>query len=138
MTTWATQVAAGGLLAIEEVEAIDTTHPAFESYLGIVEAMLRSQYTELYVGRVLDKLVDPPSLCRQESRARRLRVSDRDAATMFSMNVPNWKENPFIRDTFGTDAIRELEAELNEIAGGTGEESQIAWTLRQMVFERAA
>ncbi len=137
LNNWATQLSGGGLLVTEEVEAIETTHPAFERYLSIVEAMLRSQQTDLYVGPVLDKLGGLRLLEKRDSRARRLRVPNRDAATMFSMNVPNWKDRPFIRETYGSDSIRALETELKDLAAASGEESQITWTLRQIVFERA-
>ena len=47
---WATQLNPGGLLLIEEVETIRTTHPVFARYLQIVEAMLASQSNRLYAG----------------------------------------------------------------------------------------
>jgi SAM-dependent methyltransferase len=138
LNSWATQLIAGGLLVVEEVEAIDTTHPAFARYLSIVDSMLRSQKTELYVGPILHKLGEGPLLRRLLSRTRRLPVSNRDAATMFSMNVPNWKDRPFIRATYGDDSIGKLASELNSLAGVTGGDSVITWTLRQIVFERRA
>jgi len=133
---WATQLIPGGLMVIEEVEAIETTQAVFAQYLGVVESMLRSQQTELYVGPVLEAFADPPLLRRLLSRARRYPVSNRDAATMFSMNVPNWKYRPFVRDNFSGDSIERLEAELQDLASTQVEESSITWTLRQMVFER--
>lgn len=136
LDTWATQLGSGGLLAIEEVDAIETKHPVFDRYLSTVEAMLKSQRTELYVGPVLDKLGERPLLRRVTSQARRLRVSNGDAATMFSMNVPNWRDRPFIRETYSRDSIQALEDELREIAAAPGTDSAITWTLRQIVFER--
>ena len=138
LDTWSTQLIAGGLLLIEEVEAIETTLPIFERYLKVVDSMLNSQGTDLYVGPLLDQLDEPPLLRRVVSGTRRLRVSNPDAATMFSMNVPNWRDRPFIRETYGDDSIRELEAELKQLAGAAGSESAITWTLRQIVFERRA
>jgi SAM-dependent methyltransferase len=138
LDSWATQLITGGLLVVEEVEAIATTHPTFARYLSIVDSMLRSQKTELYVGPILDKLGDRPVLRRLLSRTRRLPVSNRDAATMFSMNVPNWKDRPFIRETYGDESIAKLGATLDSVADGAGSESEIIWTLRQIVFERRA
>jgi SAM-dependent methyltransferase len=138
LNSWATQLSTGGLIVVEEVEAIDTTHPAFARYLSIVASMLRSQNTELYVGPVLEKLGEGPLLRRLLSRTRRLPVSNQDAATMFSMNVPNWKDRPFIRETYGDDSVGKLASELNSLAGVEGNESEITWTLRQIVFQRRA
>jgi trans-aconitate 2-methyltransferase len=136
LETWSTQLRSGGLLLIEEVEAIETVQPIFARYLGIVESLLRNHGTELYVGRVLGSLEAPPLLRKRLSRVRRFPVSDRDAATMFSMNVPNWKDTPFIRENFGGDSIESLEAQLSSLAGAAGGESSITWSLRQIVFER--
>jgi SAM-dependent methyltransferase len=136
LKTWATQLSPNGLLVIEEVEAIETTQAVFGRYLGIVESMLQSQGTELYVGGALEPLVDPPLLRRRWSRAQRFPVSNRDAATMFSMNVPNWKDRPFVRENFGAESIQDLEAGLRDLANAENTESAITWTLRQMIFER--
>jgi ubiquinone/menaquinone biosynthesis C-methylase UbiE len=133
---WATQVNQGGLIVVEEVEAIESTQPAFQNYLGIVESLLRNQRTELYVGPLLASLAGPPPLRKRSSRARRLPVSNQDAATMFSMNLPNWKDNPFIRENFSAASIGRLQRDLEELASAAGKESSIAWTLRQLVFER--
>jgi SAM-dependent methyltransferase len=95
LETWATQLKPGGRLLIEEVEAIETTQPVFAGYLDTVERMLKNQQTALYVGPLLEELGDPPRLQRLLSRPQRLRVTNRDAATMFAMNVPNWKDRPF-------------------------------------------
>ncbi len=136
LETWSTQLHAGGLLLIEEVEAIETVQPVFARYLGTVESLLRNQGTELYVGRFLGSMETPPLLRKRLGRVRRFSVSDRDAATMFSMNVPNWKNTPFIRETFDGDFVDSLEAQLNSLAGAGGGESSITWSLRQIVFER--
>lgn len=138
LQTWATQLAPGGLLVMEEVEAIETTQPVFQRYLGIVASMLRNERTELYVGRALHALEDLNPLQRRMSRAQQLAVSDRDAATMFSMNVPNWRDRPFIQQNVGAAAIGRLESELSDLTRVEGGESSIIWTLRQIVFERSA
>jgi SAM-dependent methyltransferase len=141
LEAWATQLRPNGLLVIEEVEAIETTQAVFGRYLGIVESMLKSQGTELYVGGALESLPDPALLRgrllrKRLSRAQRFPVSNRDAAAMFSMNVPNWKDRPFIRENFSADAIQNLEAGLRDLSSTDSTESAITWTLRQMVFER--
>jgi trans-aconitate 2-methyltransferase len=133
---WATQLNPGGLMVIEEVEAIETTQAVFAQYLGVVDSMLKSHGTELYVGRALGSLADLPLLRTRLSRAQRFPVSNRDAAMMFSMNVPNWKGRPFVRENFSADSIEHLQAELKELVSTEDKGSAITWTLRQMVFER--
>jgi hypothetical protein len=103
--------------------------------------MLKSQGTALYVGGPLESLAGSPLLHRARllkrlSRALRFPVTNRNAAAMFSMNVPNWKDRPFIRENFNAESIEELEAGLRDLANAENTESAITWTLRQMIFER--
>lgn len=133
---WGTQLEPFGLLVLEEVEAIETSEQAFANYLHIVESMLASQQTALFVGPVLESLPEPSRLRKRLSRAQRFAVSNRDAATMFSMNVPNWKDRPFVRESFGDASIQRLEDQLRDFAQTNGDRSDITWVLRQMSFER--
>ena len=59
---WATQLNPGGLMMIEEVEAIRTSHPVFGRYLQIVEAMLASRGNRLYVGAMVGAMGSPGGL----------------------------------------------------------------------------
>lgn len=133
---WASQLQGGGRLLIEEVEYIETSQPEFARYLEIVAAMLNSQGTELYIGAILNKLDLGETITRKMSGVRRLAVDDRDAAHMFSLNIPNWKANKFIVENIDAKEISGLERgliELRDIPPGT---SHITWGLRQICFER--
>jgi hypothetical protein len=128
---WGQGLAAGGLLLAEEVEAIHPELPVFRTYLGIVAEMLADQGSELYVGPSLSAAADPDGLERCFDRVYRLPVAAQDAAVMFSMNVPNWKDRPFIRQRFSPDVIAALQAELDRLARDGGGEP-VLWELRQI------
>jgi len=97
LTRWGCELSQGGLLLAEEVEAIHPAEPAFRTYLGLVEAMLADQGSKLYIGGDLFSAPDPEGLQRCFDRVYELPVPRRDAALMFSMNVPNWRDRPFVR-----------------------------------------
>lgn len=134
VTNWGTQLRPGGVLLMEETEWIETDNPAFATYLDIVEAMLEHQSNQLYVGRVLDGLVCGRILKKRMSRVHRFRATNKDAVTMFSMNIRTWKHNPFVRTNYSAALIGELEKNLHTITKTPGDESEIEWGLRQIVF----
>jgi trans-aconitate 2-methyltransferase len=137
VASWATQLRPEGFILSEEVEWIETSRPEFRRYLQIVAAMLKSQGTELYIGPALDR-IELPSLRKRLTRVHRLRVTNRDAASMFSMNIPNWKSQAFIGRNYAAEEIKQLERNLNRIAEKDSDESEIEWGLRQIAWENAA
>ena len=134
---WTTQLRPNGLLLMQEVEWIDTANDVFAAYLGIVEAMLADQSTELYVGRVLDGMVECSGLKKRVSRVRRFRVANRDAATMFSMNMRSWKDGPYVRANCSSELVEKLEQDLRDITKQPDSVTEIEWGLREVVYERA-
>lgn len=133
---WATQLEPGGLMLLDEVEAIHTSNSWFERYLNIVEGMLDAAGSRLYVGPLLESAVPDGVLRIVRSDVRRMDVSNRDAAAMFSRNVPNWRANGFVRARFSESEIDELLAELLRETAAPANHSEITWELRQMVLER--
>ncbi len=123
-------------MLVEEVEAIHTMQPVLADYLSIVARMIKHEGADLCVGPLLEKLSVPPRLTKKDSRVYRMRVSNRDAASMFSLNVPNWRDRRFIQDNYSSREIGQLEAGLLEIARPASVASDIEWELRHMVFEK--
>ena len=121
---------------MEEVEWIQSKHPHLSSYLGIVAAMLEQQANQLYIGPLLDTMPVNKKLRRHMSRVSRLPVSTKQAATMFSMNIPSWKNQPFIQEHYAPGMIEQLEQDLRELAEHSTSEGEIEWGMRQIAYER--
>jgi SAM-dependent methyltransferase len=128
---WATQLEPGGLLLLEEPEAIHTVHPVFERYLTIVEAMLASQSNQLYAGRLIANLDSPGGLKRIFNDLRSLPVRNCDAARMFTLNLSTWKNSEFVRANYSPGFILELENDLTEIVAVQSSAREIEWAMRQ-------
>ncbi|MCB1019566.1 MAG: methyltransferase [Acidobacteria bacterium] len=137
LARWSSALSAGGLLLVEELEAIHPKQPAFAQYLALVEAMLADQGSTLFVGPALAALEDPPGLERVLDRAYSLPVPAHDAALMFKMNVPNWRDRPFIRARCSEDEIAALEAELDRLHQAA-EGEPVLWELRQIAWRRSS
>lgn len=133
---WATQLCPGGVLLLEEVEWIQTDQPLFRTYLGIVAAMLEQQRNQLYIGPLLEDMPVSGALSRRLNRVYRLPVSTKQAATMFSLNIPSWKNQPFVQQRYGTAVITQLEEELRALAETSTSAGEIEWGMRQIAYER--
>jgi SAM-dependent methyltransferase len=136
LARWAIQLNHGGPLMLEEVERIDTVHPVLCSYVGIVEAMLKSQSNTLYAGPLIAELDTPQGLQHVASEVRRVAVVNSDAAGLFRLNLRVWKEHAFIRENYTEKAIRDLDSALEAIAREHGTASDIEWSMRQIIFQR--
>ena len=131
---WATQLERGGLLLLQETETIHTFHPAFGRYLAIVEAMLASQSSQLYAGRLIAGLDSPGGLKCTFSELRRIPVRNCDAARMFALNLKTWKDSEFVRTNYSSGFIMELENDLAEIAAIESPAREIEWEMRQSAW----
>jgi len=135
LARWAEQLHPGGLIAVEENEWIHTQRPAFARYLSIVEAMLAEGGKQLYLGTELHGWQhERVSLASSELVS--VAVFDRDAADMFRMNVPAWREQPFVRAHWSPREIDALHEELAAIAASDSPASSIVFGRRRIVFRR--
>lgn len=132
---WGTQLCPQGLLLLEEVEWIRTEHPLLHQYLEIQAALLRHQENELYIGPRLQQQQVNDGLRRRLSRVYHVPVSTRQAATMFSMNLPSWKHHPFIQQQYGA-IIDQMERELQALAIHATSSGENVWGMRQLAYER--
>ena len=130
---WATQLNTGGLMMVEEVEAIHAAHPMFARYLAIVDAMLSSQSNRLYIGAQLGRL-SPRDLSPVINETRTVAVRNCDAAGMFVMNMKAWKDAKFVSANHPREQIADLERVLGAIAASDSPEREIAWEMRQRAW----
>lgn len=133
---WATQLVTGGLLLLDEVEFIHTSHPTFVRYLSWVDDLLRRQGQTLYIGPRLADTMVPGLMERRRNRVRRFPVADQDAATLFLLNVDAWSDHPYVVSTHGARAVARMSHELQEVVTQSGSDSNIEWGMRQIAFVR--
>jgi trans-aconitate methyltransferase len=131
-----TQLAAGGLLLIEENQTIESGNLVLRRYLDVLGWLMEQRGNNLYIGAMLDSMPDSALLRRHSSRATRVQVSNRDAAAMFRLNLQTWAQDALLLTRFKASDMHNLGNALGELAAGIGITSEIEWTLRQIVFER--
>jgi SAM-dependent methyltransferase len=133
---WATELAPGGLLVVEEVESIATSSSVLERYLAILDQMLRSQSNQLYIGSELEGAPVPPSLAKRKSRILDFPVSPADAAAMFAMNLRTWCDHRFVRERVEKREIERLERDLDSLRADPSPGVEAVWRLRHLVYQR--
>jgi SAM-dependent methyltransferase len=134
---WATQLAPGGLLLVDEVDRIHTAAPALRGYLEVAAALLASRGSTLEVGPLLHRLPDPPGLARRHDRLATLAPPAGRAAAMFAENLAVWGGQAVRDGVAGQRAVEALAADLAAVAGGR-RPATITWELRQLVWEAPA
>jgi trans-aconitate 2-methyltransferase len=138
LAAWATQLAPGGLLLVDEVERIQTAQPALRGYLDTAAALLASRGHRLEVGAALHRLPDPPGLTRRHDQLAHLAPPPARAAELFAQNLAVWRDSAVQARVASGAELDRLAGALAKVADGAAEgEGAIAWELRQLAWRRA-
>jgi len=129
---WVGDLRPGGLLVVEEPEAIDTTDPDFCRYLELATAVVADRGGDLYVGRRLAALGPPDGARTVVNREVPLAVTAGAAARIFSLNLGTWRHDPALA---GVARPEETAALLSRLQArvGDGSADVIRWHMRQVV-----
>jgi SAM-dependent methyltransferase len=133
LALWGEQLAARGLILVDEVEAIETEHPVLRRYIAKVGALVAHGGGQLAIGPALARLPGMPGIEIAADQVVELAVRTGDAATMFRMNLETWRNHPFIVEHHAPNEISELAARLDELRDAD-RRGEIRWKLRQMTW----
>ncbi len=136
LARWASQLAPGGLLLLDEVERIETDHPALRAYLDTVSELLAARGHRLEVGPLLEELGDPEGLRRVDSRVVSMSPPTPLVGEMFGLNLTVWRDDPLAAVVATPAVLDEIAAGLQALARAE-DSGTITWRLRQLAFRRA-
>jgi SAM-dependent methyltransferase len=132
---WADQLAPGGVLLIEELEAISTQVPVFRRYLEVNTALIASQGAELFVGKTLAR--GDYRNCLLCNALTGFPVPTCRAASWFLANVSTvWQTDPFIHISVPPAERESIRLDLTRLATLPPGESAIAWRMRRIGVTR--
>ena len=137
VSRWLDFLSRDGRLLIEENQSIDTDNPVFVKYLDISTRMLVGQSNNLYLGPTIEELVNSAGLNCLVDQVTPVRVSDRDTATMFRMNIESWQHNPFILDNYSQRDVLSIMSALDSIRRADEVFSSITFNVRQFALGRS-
>jgi SAM-dependent methyltransferase len=132
---WAGQLAPGGVLVVEEAEAVVTDDDLVRRYLAIVEDLVASEDGTLFAGPRLTRVATGPEVARRTDQVAPLDLPADRVAEMFWLNSQAWGRHPHIVEHHDAAEIAGLRDELDRRrrAGGT---DTVRWEIRQIVVAR--
>ena len=131
VAAWATQLAEGGAVLLDDLEAIETAHPVFRTYLDDVAlAVIRREGGSLLVGPLLHRMADPPGTERTHDEVATFSPPTATTARIFAMNLAVLVERG------ETSPHPDLAAELEAIADGRAAAQPVGWSMRQVALRR--
>lgn len=131
--SWRANLRPGAWVLLEEPEWIATEVESFRAYLGLVAESLRERGAELYIGPRLREHGIATGLTPLFDRVLEYPVADRDAATMFTWNLPNVRSAPELQSHPAAE-LDALQQELDDLAYYPSRESRIRWGIRQLAL----
>jgi SAM-dependent methyltransferase len=134
LRVWFDALAPGGLLAVEEVDRIDTADPVFAEYLGVTSGLMADRGGALYVGPELAATARGLGGRVVVDAATAVAPATGEIAGIFALNLRSWREDPWVVTHHGArlDVLAEG-LRSREALSGTG---AIRWTLRQVAVAR--
>lgn len=120
-----------GVVAVEEVEAIETSDDVLGDYLAVAAHLVSSRGGRLLAGPVIEAAADPPTTRRLESRVTTYQVPAGRAAQLFLLNLKAWSEDPAVTRRFDPARLRTLRDQERLQA-----DTPATWKLRQIAWRR--
>jgi len=135
VNAWSAQLANGGTLVIEEVEAVESEVEVFRTYLSVNEAIVASQKARLFVGGELARGSYDARVLLNDCAV--LPVADSQAATWFFPNTQTiWKDNECVSERLTPAEAEEVSGELARIVDSGTKSSNVTWKMRRLVLRR--
>lgn len=131
---WVGQLARGGRVLVDEVEAIDTTVEVFATYLEISGGMIAAQGADLYVGSMLVTTAPPTGARVVHTDAVAVAPTTATVASLFGMNLATWRHDPWVVGHVEPAVLDGLATGLARLERSSGE-GAIVWRQRQVVYE---
>lgn len=132
---WVTQLKAGGIIVIEEVEAIETEIEVFKLYLSTNEALVATQGAHLFVGQELAGKNYDAEILLDDCAI--LPVADNLAATWFLPNTTTtWRQSEFVQNRLSPPEIENISNALFKLANSGDKASHTVWKMRRIVLRK--
>lgn len=132
---WITQLKTGGLLLLEELEQIQTSENLFQKYVNLLDRSLATQDKTMFIGPTIASVpLDGAKI--KLNRVKEIKVSAKDAATMFLMNMLTLRKSPHVRALYHDEEINQFMGDLERVMDEKTTMAAVDWQLRQVVIQR--
>jgi trans-aconitate 2-methyltransferase len=138
LSGWVDQALPEGRLALEELDHMRSKHPVLCEYYGIVEAMQTAHGQEMFIGRRLETMLRATPWEVISSRVFQFYIPGKQMARLHHLNIQTWKQNAFIREHYSNEQIENLQQQLEALARGGSDVTDVDYGMRQVVCRRRA
>ena len=135
---WASQLTDDGVVVVDEIEWIETSHPLLRAHLRLAELMVAASGARMCAGPLLATLSDARGSHNRGLRTRLTRISEvpvptATAARLFGMNLAVADDRPVTLGLCSASDLASLRSGLAELtaSAATGE---ITWGMRQAAY----
>jgi trans-aconitate 2-methyltransferase len=139
LRTWASAALPGARLVLEETAFMTAEQPAFARYYGLVERMQAHYGQRMYIGRELGALAlaSAPTWAVERAEIAVSLLPAPDMARLHLLNLRTWSQDPFAQANYDPSELGELEASLEQIAGGVVDAPPVSLGMGQVVLQRS-
>jgi trans-aconitate 2-methyltransferase len=134
--SWASRLTETGVVLVDEIEWIRTTHPVLRTHLRLAEALVAVSGARMRAGPLLAGLSDAPGLRTAFLRIAQVPVPTALAATLFGMNIAVWGDRPAELGLCEAGELRDLASAMATLttSPATGD---ITWGMHQAGYARS-
>ncbi len=133
---WASQLTGDGLVLVDEIEWIRTSHSVLRAHLRLAEELVAVSGARMRAGPLLAGLADAPGLRTRHLRIAEVPVPTALAATLFSMNIAVWGDRPAQLGLCTATELRDLGSALSALTTSPAA-GEITWGMRQAAHARS-
>jgi trans-aconitate 2-methyltransferase len=131
--SWASQLNENGVVVVDEIEWIRTSHPVLHAHLRLAEALVAAGGARMCAGPLLARLSGEPGLRRTLTAVTEVPVPTALAATMFSMNIAAWGDRPARLGVCDATELSDLAAAMAALTTSPAA-GEITWGMHQAVY----
>jgi trans-aconitate 2-methyltransferase len=122
---WRSQLRPGGVVVLDEVEAMHVPPGVLRDYEALVVAVVASGGGAMYAGPLIEPL---------GGRCVQIVVDGAVAARMYGLNLVTWRDDAVDRGLATAAELDRVAAGLHDLAGRPGT-TAVRWVMRQVVVE---
>ena len=132
---WVAELNPGGVLIVDDADAIETDVPVFARYIEVGEALIASQGGDLWAGRALGAGRYGAEVVRNE--VVELPLANAEAAGWFRHNPRTiWEREQVVLDMVAPDERAAIADEMDRIAESNDRCEGSTYHLRRLVLRR--
>jgi len=130
---WASQLTDAGMVVVDEIEWIETSHPLLRAHLRLAELMVAASGARMCAGPLLAPLSDVGGLRTRFTRITEVPVPTATAAQLFGMNLAATSDRAVMLGLCSASDLVRLRTGLAELTTSTVT-GQITWAMRQAAY----